>query len=98
MLANVRTGPIAPAAQHEWDVGHFVVLVGFNAGRREVVVADTYPEVGAPGSPPGCRVVPLDALHTGLAGRGLLLVVEPGRADAVRLEVSAPMTSSRWRT
>lgn len=80
VVANVRTGPLGGVAG-AWDVGHFVVLWGL-AGDR-VAVADTYRELGEPGAPPGCRLVPLAALVAGLAappGRGLLLLVD--RTDA----------------
>ena len=79
VLANVRTGALDPAAG--FDVGHFVVLWGATADGSRVGLADTYVELGAPGEPPGCRVVDVAALHAGLAappGRGLLLLAPPG--------------------
>lgn len=90
VVANVRTGPISPPGA-TWDVGHFVVLLAHDpaggsgsqsgSGGR-VLVGDTYAELGAPGLPPGCRWVALEALAEALAappGRGLLLLA--GRED-----------------
>ncbi|WP_228942785.1 DUF6885 family protein [Nocardioides sp. Leaf374] len=90
VVANVRTGPISPPGA-TWDVGHFVVLLahdpeggsgpGSESGGR-VLVGDTYAELGAPGLPPGCRWVAVEALAEALAappGRGLLLLA--GRED-----------------
>lgn len=94
VVANVRTGPISPPGA-TWDVGHFVVLLahdpaggpGSQSGSQSgsggrVLVGDTYAELGAPGLPPGCRWVALEALAEALAappGRGLLLLA--GRED-----------------
>ncbi len=98
VLANVRTGAMDPAAP--FDVGHFVVLWGCSADGSLVGVADTYPELGDPGQPAGCRVVPLEALHAGLTaapGRGLLLLVTPDDAPVVRrLASGSGATSSPW--
>lgn len=84
VLANVRTGALDPDAG--FDVGHFVVLWGASDDGRVVGVADTYAELGAPGEPPGCRRVSVEALHRGLSappGRGLLLLARPGRGPAL---------------
>ncbi len=75
VIANVHTGPINPP-DAEWDVGHFVILLGL-AGDTHVAVADTYAALGAPGAPPGCRLVSIAALAEALAappGRSLILV------------------------
>ncbi len=93
VVAHVRTGPLAPpGTQRPWDVGHFVVLVSWDAATGEVGVADSYPETGAPGWPPACRGVDVAALASGLAagpGRGLLLLVRPGDRDALHRAVGA---------
>lgn len=80
VIANVRTGPISPPGV-VWDVGHFVVLVGL-LDQTHIAVADSYAEMGAPGAPPGCRLVPIGALAEALAappGRSLI-VLRPGAA------------------
>lgn len=89
VLANVRTGPIASASAPGWDVGHFVVLWGWDAERDEVALADTYPEVGAPGWPPGCRPVTAGALERALPSRGLLLLAASASGEAVTRSVRA---------
>ncbi|MBB6628009.1 hypothetical protein H5V45_11840 [Nocardioides sp. KIGAM211] len=108
VVANVRTGPLAAGdgagGGPTWDVGHFVVLWG-TAGPpgapTHVAVADTYRELGEPGAPPGCRLVPLGALAAGLAappGRGLLLLVAPADAPATRALVEdAGLRVAPWR-
>ncbi len=97
VLANVRTGPIAPAGVG-WDVGHFVVLWGRTDGGR-VAVADTYRELGAPGLPPGCRLVDVESLAQALVGRGLLLLTAAEHADDVRARVRvAGLSTDLWST
>ncbi len=95
VVANLRTGPVAPPGDPDWDVGHFVVLVSFEPGEEPgagtVGIADTYPEAGAPGWPPGCRGVEVAALAAALAappGRSLLLLVRPEDEDACRRSVA----------
>ena len=100
VVANVRTGALDPAA--DWDVGHFVVLHGASPTGDRVGVADTYEELGAPGQPPGSRVVTTAALAAGLTaapGRGLLVLVGP--ADAARLRsvvLRAGLPTGLWTT
>jgi len=80
VLANLRTGPVAPSGV-TWDVGHFVVLWGVDADdgpAGTVAVADTYVELGADGWPRGCRPVDGTALSGALADRGLLLLTPAG--------------------
>ncbi|SDR94184.1 hypothetical protein SAMN04488570_0774 [Nocardioides scoriae] len=100
VVANVRTGALEPGAG--WDVGHFVVLHAATATGERVGVADTYAELGAPGRPPGCRVVEVAALGAGLAaapGRGLLVLVDPDDADDVRDRVArAGLSTGSWTT
>lgn len=99
VLAHVRTGPIAPAGL-AWDAGHFVVLHGFEPDTGLVGVADTYPELGAPGQPPGCRTLVLDDLVAALRaepGRGLLLLVRADDETTTReLVTSAGLTVGLW--
>lgn len=102
VVANLRTGPTWPPGHRlaGWDVGHFVVLVSFDGD--EVGVADSYVEAGASGWPPGCRGVPLDALVAALAappGRGLLLLADPAREEAVRrlvADAGLPAAATAW--
>lgn len=96
VVANLRTGPVAPPGT-TWDVGHFVVLWGVSGDR--VAVADSYVELGSADLPPGCRLVDVAALDTACAGRGLLLLVAPAEADEVRSAVSAAgLGSGLWST
>lgn len=98
VVANVHTASLSP--ELGWDVGHFVVLHA--VGPHDVGIADSYRELGAPGQPPGCRVVPSSALVAGLCagpGRGLLLLTEPGRADDTRRLVrDAGLVPEVWST
>ena len=112
VVANLRTGPLGEGrgAAGEtadggsdplagWDVGHFVVLVSYDPATGEVGVADSYPEAGAAGWPPGCRGVPGAALARALAagpGRGLLLLLRPGdAAEVAALVAEVGLTSTR---
>ncbi|KQT94554.1 hypothetical protein ASG49_06770 [Marmoricola sp. Leaf446] len=100
VLANVRTGALDPRAG--FDVGHFVVLFGTSADGSLVGVGDTYAELGAPGQPPGCRVVGVDALLAGLTappGRGLLLLVDRRDGAIVRdLLAGLGVVTGEWAT
>lgn len=100
LLANLRTGPVAPPVPPHispdasaetsiegatWDVGHFVVLWGTHGS--QVAIADSYASLGTPGLPPGCRLVDGDALAEALIGRGLLvLAVDLDQVKAVVAE------------
>ncbi|MBF4161062.1 DUF6885 family protein [Nocardioides acrostichi] len=98
VLANLRTGPLGEA----FDVGHFVGLwCTDGAGPTlRVGVADSYVELGAPGEPAGCRLVPLDALATALTappGRGLMLLVTRENAEAIReIVTSVGLPTGLW--
>lgn len=96
VVANVRTGLLGSS----WDVGHFVVLHAVGAAR--VGVADTYAELGAPGSPPGCREVDVAALDAALRaapGRGLLLLVRADDERSTRGEVADHgLSTDLWTT
>ncbi len=95
VVAHVRTGPLLRGqgdATASWDVGHFVVLWGASPDGGRVGVADTYPELGRTGSPPGCRVVRATALAEAMAldpGRGLLLLVTGVQREATAGWVAA---------
>lgn len=92
VVANVATAALDPGT--DWDVGHFVVLWALDAEGARVAVADTYPELGAPGEPPGCRWVPLARLAAAISappGRGLLLLAPVDR----EAEVAALVTRDR---
>lgn len=96
VVANVRTGPIAPPGL-TWDVGHFVVIWAVDGD--VAAVADTYVELGAPDQPPGCRLVGLGDLALALPGRGLLLLVGDDGADGVRRLVhDAGLNTDLWET
>jgi len=84
VLANLRTGPVAPPGV-TWDVGHFVVLWGVDPADGEagtVALADTYAELGVDGWPRGSRPVDGAALSGALADRGLLLLCPAGSPTA----------------
>ncbi|MGI8949536.1 MAG: DUF6885 family protein [Ornithinimicrobium sp.] len=101
VVANVRTGPIAPPGVR-WDVGHFVVLCSVDPDLDEVTVADTYAELGAAGTSPGCRRVPSAALTEALAtppARGLLLLVRTTDRLATEVMVAgAGLSTGIWST
>ncbi len=100
VVANARTGILDPASG--WDVGHFVVLWALDPDAGRVAVADTYPELGAPDEPPGCRWVPLADLAAAVGappGRGLLLVLHPDGEAAVRALVAGiGLATTIWST
>ncbi len=86
LLEGVDDGP-----PPDWDVGHFVCLVGRLRGPRGArapaayVVADTYPSLGRGGVhvQPGPRLVPaLD--REGMAPGGMIAVVAHEEAEALR--------------
>ncbi len=96
VVANLATGPVAPPGT-TWDVGHFVVLWGTYDG--QVAVADSYASLGAPGLPPGCRLVAGEALAEAIVGRGLLVLAAAGGVDQVRTIVAAHGFEDRvWST
>lgn len=101
VVANVRTGPIAPPGV-SWEVGHFVVLCAIAPELDEVVVGDTYAELAAVGMPPGCRRVSLAALTEALAappGRGLLLLVRTADQPTTEaMAASAGLAMGIWST
>ncbi len=96
VVANLRTGLVAPPGL-TWDVGHFVVLWG--VGGRRVALADSYVELGAPGLPPGCRLVDGAAISEACAERGLLVLVDRDDVSAVgRLVAATGFTRRLWTT
>lgn len=73
----------------EWDVGHFILLLGSYIGseRRLAVCADTYPSLGAG----GVHLQPLEALAAGMnrdddpaTSGGALVLTTVDRGDSVR--------------
>ena len=100
VVANVRTGVLDPGAG--WDVGHFVALWAVDPDGPRVAVADTYPELGAPGAPPGCRWVPAARLAAAVAdppGRGLLLLARAVDEGVVaNLVAAAGLAVTPWST
>lgn len=98
LVANLATGPIAPPGM-SWNVGHFVVLCALDLDRDEVLLADTYAELGGPGVPPGCRVVSLTTLLDALIappGRGLLLFVLTADLASARASVGVAGLGSQF--
>ncbi len=57
-------GDAVHAPESEWDVGHFILLVGSYVGtqRRLAVCGDTYPSLGSSGT----HLQPLEALAAGM--------------------------------
>lgn len=100
VITHVRTGPITPHGTG-WDVGHFVLLCAPDPHLGEVMVADTYTELGAR-MPPGPRRVPLGDLADALTappGRGLLILTRPAARDATqRLVPDAGVATGVWDT
>jgi hypothetical protein len=84
---DAESGPAA-----DWDVGHFVLLLGVVEGRRGrlAIVADTYRSLGADGVhlQPIERVA-LALLRPGMTDGGLLVVVSAGEADALEARLAA---------
>lgn|GEM_PF-3157375 len=96
VVANLRTGPVAPAAMR-WDVGHFVVVWGTCGGR--IALADSYVELGAPGLPAGSRLVEAGSLDVATAERGLLLLAAPDDSPAAESAVvAAGFSVGLWST
>jgi len=82
----------------DWDVGHFVLLLGLLTGRRGrlAVVADTYRSLGAN----GVHMQPLERLalalgRPGMTEGGLLFVVPPGQAATVEGSIQAAGLDAR---
>lgn len=99
LLANLRTGVIV---ESDWDVGHFVILWGFDDTTDDVAVADTYAELGTAGMPPGCRLVKADSLADAMrvdGGRGLLMLVRTEMHDvALELVAGLGLNTDPWST
>jgi hypothetical protein len=91
LLAALDGETVAEPSPADWDVGHFVELVGLVRGRGGslVVVRDSYPSLGYDGvhlQPPSAVAAALNR-DDGREG-GVLAVVEPGGADAVTRRAS----------
>jgi hypothetical protein len=100
LLRYLDDGQTDAGPDSEWDVGHFVLLLGTLEGRRGrlAVVADTYRSLGVE----GVHLQPLERLalalrRPGMAEGGLLLVLPA--EDAGRLEpaiAAAGLTARLW--
>jgi hypothetical protein len=101
LLAELEGGePPGPPPPADWDVGHFVELVGLMRGRAGelVLVRDSYPTLGWDGhylQPP--RVL-ADALQRGDGRAGGVLLVVPGerRADAAGIAGELALDVEMW--
>jgi hypothetical protein len=100
LLRYLADGDADQGPDPDWDVGHFVLLVGVVEGRRGrlVVVADTYRSLGFG----GVHLQPLERLaralrRPGMTDGGLLLVVPAEHADALEAETAAAgLTTRLW--
>jgi len=98
LLAYLETGDAAAGPHAEWDVGHFVGLlglIGHPPARRGalVVVADSYRSLGHD----GVHLQPAERAAEALAGRGVLLAVEPAhRAAAEAAVTGAGLARELW--
>jgi hypothetical protein len=82
----------------DWDVGHFVLVLGVVTGRRGrlAIVADTYRSLGND----GVHLQPLERLalaleRPGMTEGGLLFVVMPGQAEKVESAIAATGLDAR---
>lgn len=82
-------GDPAPSLKSEWDVGHFILLIGSYVGRerRLAVCGDTYPTLGSGGT----HLQPLEALAAGMnreddpaSTGGALVITAPARGESIR--------------
>jgi hypothetical protein len=92
LLRYLEDGDADGGPAPDWDVGHFVLLLGVVEGRRGrlVVVADTYRSLGRE----GVHLQPLERValalrRPGMTEGGLLLVVAADQADALESEIAA---------
>jgi len=103
VVANVATGPLDPlGGDGSWDVGHFVVLWGYDRETGVVAVADSYAELTGQGAPVGCRLVHPDDLAAALGqgpGRGLLMLTGSEHAALLaERSVEHGLVLETWRT
>ena len=95
LLAYLETGDAAAGPPAEWDVGHFVALLGLVAGRRGalVAVADSYRSLGHD----GVHLQPAERVAEALGARGLLVAVErSARAAAEQAVAAAELRCEPW--
>lgn len=87
-------GAAVSVPQSEWDVGHFILLIGSYVGsqRRLAVCGDTYPSLGSA----GIHLQPLEALAAGMnrdddpaSTGGALVLTTSARSDSVRDQATA---------
>lgn len=86
VLGYLDGADVRPAAS-EWDVGHYVAIVGSLTGsqRQLLMCADTYPSLGAQGvhvQPAGCLAAALNRDGAGTSG-GAMVAVPAGRAAEI---------------
>jgi hypothetical protein len=89
MLAYLETGAHESGPPPDWDVGHYVGLLGSIAGRSGtlVVVADTYPSLGRQ----GVHVQPIERVAAALRREGMT----PGGAALAVAAAAAPRLAER---
>jgi uncharacterized protein DUF6885 len=98
LLRYLDDGDADRGPDADWDVGHFVLLLGVIAGRRGrlAIVADTYRSLGAD----GVHLQPLERLALALerpemTEGGLLFVVAPGQAETIEASIAAAGLGAR---
>jgi hypothetical protein len=98
LLRYLEDGDADLGPDADWDVGHFVLLLGVLTGRRGrlVFVADTYSSLGAN----GVHMQPLERLalaleRPGMTEGGLLFVVPSGHAATVEASIEAAGLAAR---
>jgi hypothetical protein len=97
-LEGVETPEPPPGA--EWDVGHFIELVGVLRGRAGslVLVRDSYPTLGCDGhylQPPRVLAAALDR-GDGREGGVLMIVPKDRRGEAVRQAGELALENQMW--
>jgi hypothetical protein len=94
LLDYLNTG-LDDGPASEWAVGHWIALLGTVTGTKGtlVLVADTYPSLGAV----GLHLQPIERLARALEGRGLLLVsLVEHCGDIARDLETAKLTIGAW--
>jgi hypothetical protein len=98
LLRYLEDGDVAAGPEPDWNVGHFVLLLGLVRGRhgRLVVVADTYRSLGVE----GVHLQPIERLalalrRPGMTEGGVLVVLPVEHADAVEAEIAAAGLAAR---
>jgi hypothetical protein len=100
LVAYLQSGDPSHGPPPEWDVGHFVALLGVVAGQRGtlVVTADTYRSLGWS----GIHLQPVERVSDGLDRNGtnsggIVLFVDADRSTQVEAELTeARFTLAMW--